>query len=61
MTDVIDELVSKKCITPAQHRKVRETEGNLGLEKVSSLFGINFLTITCHVYFVVEDGLVVPL
>ena len=42
LTDVIDVLVSKKCITPAQHRKVRETEGNLGIEKVSFLSGINF-------------------
>ena len=40
LTDVIDELVSKKCITPAQHRKVRETEGHLGIEKVSFLFSI---------------------
>ena len=34
LTDVIDALVSKKCLTPAQHRKVRETEGHLGAAKV---------------------------
>ena len=34
LTDVIDVLVSQHCLTPAQHTKVRETEGSRGLEKV---------------------------
>ena len=34
LTDVIDALVSKKCLTPAQHKKVRETEGHFGIEQV---------------------------
>ena len=34
LTDVIDALVSKKCLTPAQQKKVWETEGHFGIEKV---------------------------
>ena len=35
LTDVIDVLVSKECLTPAQHREIRKTEGHLGFEKLS--------------------------
>ena len=35
LTDVIDVLVSKECLTPAQHREIRKTEGHLGIEKLS--------------------------
>ena len=40
LTDVIDILVSKMCLTPAQHRQIRRTEGHLGIEKVNSLLPV---------------------
>ena len=47
LTDVIDVLVSKECLTPAQHKEVRKTEGHLGIEKLSLLLDLDYIGCQC--------------